>query len=283
METGSLPTLPAVVTRLLEIVDEDTVSYKQIAEEVNSDPVIASRVLKIVNSCFYGFPAHISTVSHALTLLGLNMIKSLVLSSAITDLMNSSMTGLWDHSWGTALASSRIAERTGTINPDEALAAGLLHDLGKVVIGARLPKIHRASVEYQKQRFTSSYAAEKEIMGGVSHTDVGNWIARESNLPASLREAMAYHHTPARARRNPGLVMCVHLADAICHGLDFGSTGARNIPDLDLNALKVLGFHWRDLGTIIDEVDQIYEETDFVRLMDPEPPGWNDGAENGDG
>lgn len=262
MSVGSLPTLPGVVTKLISIVEEDSVSTQEVGRLIASDQVISARVLKIVNSAFYGFPGRITTVTHAMVLLGFNVVKGLVLSAAVIDIMSEGMVGLWEHSFGTAVASGSVARRINEPDPEEASVAGLLHDLGKVIVSVEMRDVYVETTDRRDRRGCSFFEAERETMSGISHTDIGAWVAKEWNLPVRLREAMAHHHAPSRARFEPRLASIVHLGNAICRGLDFGYGGDRLVPAIEPDTLTILGLTWDDVTDLIEEVDQALEDAD---------------------
>jgi putative nucleotidyltransferase with HDIG domain len=265
---GSLPTLPGVVHKLIQIVEEDHVSGQEIARIIGSDQVVSARVLKIVNSAFYGFPGRITTVSHALVLLGFNVIKGLVLSASVIDFMSDGMVGLWEHSFATAVASGRLARKIGERDPEEASVAGLLHDLGKVILSVEMKDVFKEATEYRQENGVSLFQAERAVMGGISHADIGAWVAKEWNLPLRLREALAHHHAPSRAQFEPRLAMIAHVGNAIVRGINFGFGGDRLMPLIEEKTFGELGLTRESLIEVIDEVDMALEEVDcgdFVR------------------
>ena len=130
-------TIPASVHRITAKINSGLATASDIANEINQDQVLAAKVMRLVNSGFYGFRQPIGTVSHAVVLLGLDVVKTLVLTASVMDFMSTmtrTMEGLWKHSLGTARAASALAERIDAPNPEEHALAGLLHDLGKVIV-----------------------------------------------------------------------------------------------------------------------------------------------------
>ncbi|MFW5722503.1 MAG: HDOD domain-containing protein, partial [Desulfohalobiaceae bacterium] len=135
-----LPTLPTVLDKVTRLVQDPDSSTEEIARVISRDQVLSAKVLKMVNSSIYGFPRRISTVQHALVLLGFNVIRGLIISSSVFDIMAQSMVGLWDHSVGVAVASNCLAKTAGIEDPEEYAVTGLLHDIGKVVVAVQLPE-----------------------------------------------------------------------------------------------------------------------------------------------
>ena len=133
-KASNLPTLPDIVLRIAEMVDSPETTGRQLGAEIARDQVISAKVLKLVNSGFYGFSQLISTIPHAVTMLGFNAVKSLVLSCSVLDSMNEAYPGLWEHSLACARTCTIVAEHLEMTDPEELSTIGLLHDLGKVVI-----------------------------------------------------------------------------------------------------------------------------------------------------
>ncbi len=127
-----LPTLPGVLQEVAILVENPNTSTDQISKAISKDQVLSAKVLKMVNSPIYGFPGRIGSIQHALVLLGFNVIKGIIISTSVFDVMNANMKGLWEHSLGCALASSAIARAIGCKDPEEYAVAGLLHDIGKI-------------------------------------------------------------------------------------------------------------------------------------------------------
>ena len=139
---GQLPTLPHVVQRIVSMVDRPETSAEDLGRLIEKDQVLSAKVLRLANSPFYGFPARIASVSHAVVVLGLNVVKGLTLGATIFDLMkNAGMDDLWRHSLGVAMMAHILAVRAGHKSSEEVFVAGLLHDLGKVVLYSKLPDL----------------------------------------------------------------------------------------------------------------------------------------------
>lgn len=263
----TLPTIPGVVEKLLALVESDDVTVAQIGETISSDQVLTAKILKIVNSPFYGFPGRICTIDHALVLLGFNVVKGTVLSAGVVDMMTDSLSGLWEHSVGVATAAGRIARYIEVDDPEEVSTAGLLHDLGKVVLSVEMHEECEEIIEEAKCFNTSFIEAEARVLDGVTHCRIAGWLAEEWNLPACLREPMALHHRPSLARDAVVPTAIVHLADVITRGLQFGWGGDPFIPQIRTEAMDVLELHMSDLATLLDEIGDELEgidTSDFV-------------------
>lgn len=261
----SLPTLPGVVKKLCSVVENDESSVAKIADIISTDQVISAKVLKIVNSPFYGFPGRISTVNHAIVLLGFNVIKGIVITAAVIDHMTSSMVGLWEHSLGVAATSGIIARRLQIPEPEEVSTAGLLHDLGKVILCTELRTEAdevMANVSICGKSFLES---ERKILDGICHCEIVGWLAEDWNLPPRLREPMVMHHWPEVAEFAQVPTAIVHLADIITRSLQFGSGGDPFVPPISPAAMSILNLKLADLASLLEEID---DELDGIDTSD---------------
>ncbi len=261
----SLPTLPPVVSRLTKLIGDENTTALQIAEVIEKDQVLTSKVLKMVNSAFYGFPKRISTVSSAIVLLGFNVIRTLVLTASIFEMMQSEDLGLWEHSLGVAAASGILAQHLELKNQEEVATAGLLHDLGKVVIRAEFPHFYKQILRLVEQEKLSFLEAEKQILG-MYHGEIGEFLVRRWNLPERLVEPIAFHHEVEKARKYKKETAIIHLADIIIRALGYGNGGDPWVPGLQDKAWRWLGLDRKDLEELLPLLDERLLELRFFTL-----------------
>ncbi|WP_027190840.1 HDOD domain-containing protein [Fundidesulfovibrio putealis] len=254
-----LPTLPKVLDEVSRLVKDPDSSTEQMAKLIAMDQVLSAKVLKMVNSPIYGFPGRISSIHHALVLLGFNVLRGVIVSTSVMDIMNQNMVGLWEHSVGCALASSTIARHVGLKDVEDVSVAGLLHDLGKVVTAIQLPDLKTGVEAMVKARDMTYLDAEKALMG-FGHDRVNAWIADHWKLPPSIKEGMSYHHKPQLARLYPEAACCVHLGDFMVRVFEYGSGGDDNVLYLEPDALKKLKLKPADLETILDQLSEQFLE-----------------------
>ncbi|WP_022661062.1 HDOD domain-containing protein [Paucidesulfovibrio longus] len=252
-----LPTLPGVLDEVTKLVQDPDSSTEQISKAISRDQVLSAKVLKMVNSPVYGFPGRISSIQHALVLLGFNVIRGIIISTSVFDIMQAAMKGLWQHSLGCATACGIVARRAGYEEPEEFAVAGLLHDLGKVVAAVQLPEMLERISETVRTRDISFYQAEKEIMG-FGHDRINSWLGRHWRLPANLREAMAWHHKPESAQNYPEITAAVHVSDFLVRAFEFGNAGDDHISYLSPKAVNTLGLRMADLERIMDELAESF-------------------------
>lgn len=254
-----LPTLPKVLDEVSRLVKDPDSSTEQMAKLIAMDQVLSAKVLKMVNSPIYGFPGRISSIHHALVLLGFNVLRGVIVSTSVMDIMNQNMVGLWEHSVGCALASSTIARHVGLKDVEDVSVAGLLHDLGKVVTAIQLPDLKTGVEAMVKAKDMTYLDAEKALMG-FGHDRVNAWIADHWKLPPSIKEGMSYHHKPQLARLYPEAACCVHLGDFMVRAFEYGSGGDDNVLYLEPDALKKLKLKPSDLETILDQLSEQFLE-----------------------
>jgi HD-like signal output (HDOD) protein len=256
-----LPTLPGVLQEVAILVENPNTSTDQISKAISKDQVLSAKVLKMVNSPIYGFPGRIGSIQHALVLLGFNVIKGIIISTSVFDVMNENMKGLWEHSLGCALASSAIARAIGCKDPEEYAVAGLLHDIGKVVAAVQLPDSRAAIDALVREKDIPYRVAENEILG-FAHDRINLWLCTYWNLPPNLKEGLSYHHRPMSATLYPKIAQVVHVADFLARLHGVGNGGDDQVSALSEGVLEALGIDAEQLYRIMDGL-----ERDFVDLV----------------
>ncbi|MHC4884127.1 MAG: HDOD domain-containing protein [Planctomycetota bacterium] len=234
-----LPTLPTVASEIVAIANSPKTSATDVGGLITKDTALTSKVLKLVNSSFYGFPQQIKTINHAIVILGFNKVKNVVLTASVFDLTKGrssqrlDIARFWEHALGTAIGSQVAASLFGrSLAPDDAFVGGLLHDFGKVILDQFLPEEYEPVFAYLKEHHTTIQKAEKEIIG-FDHQTVGTWVAEKWRLPGNLLAAIRYHNNPAKARDEREMAAAVHVGDILARALGVGSGGDLSIPALD--------------------------------------------------
>ncbi|MUM78806.1 HDOD domain-containing protein [Pseudodesulfovibrio sp. F-1] len=263
LQVADLPTLPDVLEEVTRLVEDPDASTEAIAKVISRDQVLSAKVLKMVNSPIYGFPGRISSIQHALVLLGFNVIRGIIISTSVFDMMVQNMKGLWEHSLGCATACNIIARRAGFEDPEEYAVAGLLHDLGKVVTAVQLPDLHGAILSTVRDKDVTYLQAEKDVMG-FGHDRINAWLARHWGLPPNIREAMARHHAPQLAEFYKPMACVVHLGDFLVRLFEFGNSGDDQTAYLRPEALLELNFKMSDLDKVMDEMAEQFIEVSDV-------------------
>lgn len=254
-EVKSLPTLPGIVLKLTEMAESPETTSEQMGRMIARDHILAVKLLKLVNSAFYGFPQRIGSLPSALILLGFNVIKGLIISASIFEIMEEQDAELWEHSLACAVASGVIARHLKVADPEEVSTAGLIHDLGKVAIKMELPTEHALISKAVEERQISRLTAEREILH-LDHAEAGGWLAKTWNLPAKLVEPIFCHHTPEQATTEPVASAIVHFSDILVRGMGCGHGQDIWVPPLSPAAWMTLNLTQNDLDTIIEETSE---------------------------
>lgn len=254
---ATLPTLPSVVRNLSRMVEDQKSSAADIGEIISKDQVLSAKILRLVNSPVYGFPGRISSVTHALVLLGFNVVKGLVLGTTVFDSFGEKAKGLWEHSLGCAVISRRIGKELNLLDVEEVMIGGLLHDLGKAVLSFVVPTEFAQCVAVAEQRHCHIRVVEMEILG-IDHAAVAEWIAQQWHLPGRLTDPITYHHHPELAKNAPQVAAIVHLADILSRGMGYGSGGDMAMPPLNHSAFQHLGLSYEQIDRILVDAEMEY-------------------------
>ncbi len=205
------------MVRILEIITDEKSSASDLAEEIAKDTSLTAKILKMVNSAYYGFYREIVKVSDAVVVLGFNEIRRLSLAVSVLDMFGNSQAGhrlrFWNHSF-TCAAMCDILARKQRVHNEGAFTAGLLHDIGKSVLDQHFGSMFSAVQACMKEHSVQSHEAERMLFG-FDHGDIGYWLSERWNLPVSLSEAIHYHHRPTSAEEAPELTRVIHVADKL--------------------------------------------------------------------
>jgi putative nucleotidyltransferase with HDIG domain len=258
----SLPTVPVNLKRISAVIGKPGLTLDEIGRFVASDPALASKVLKMVNSAMYGFPGRITAVSYAVMLLGLNVVKGLLLGIAVFDIMEQTMRGLWAHSASCAVAARCIAVKKGIKDPEEFSIAGLLHDIGKVILVLEYQNEYEITMEIAAEAKITIFEAEKKVFSH-GHAEVAKWLTEKWRFPRNLVEVIANHHRPALSKIAPLETAIIHVADIIVRARGIGFAGDHYVPDLNTEAFDLLSLSDADIKDILlrieDAAEAIYE------------------------
>jgi len=274
-DVGSIPTLPGVISKLSALAASGKSSSHEMAQVVSSDQVLSAKVLRLVNSPFYGFSGRVSTITNALILLGINVVKSLALSSTIFEIMEKNIVGLWEHSLGAGVAANIIANKLNLQECEEISTAALLHDIGKVIIKIRLEEDYDRLLNLVKQKDISMREAEQELVD-TDHAQIGEWLADAWYLPDKLKEPIACHHQVEKSATHLVVTSVVHIANILIKATGFGFGGDDLVPMIHPTAWEKLGINETQLKEIIAELeDKLGELKNFsleIQSNDPTQP-----------
>lgn len=258
LEEGSLPALPIVLQEATALMNNNRASVVKVAEVLSKDQSLSAKVLKIINSPVYGFAGRISTIQNAVALLGFSVIYNIIISSVVSETMLKTVRSMWEHSYACSLACGKIAKYLNLENVSEYVVSGLLHDFGKAIVINNFPEAYKAIAAKVNADDIPYIDAEKHVLG-FTHLHVNGWIATHWNLPPSLKNAMAYHHTPMAARSHVPVVCVVHLADFFVRLFECGYGGDHNVSKLDFTIMRQINLGKDDLMCLIDDLGELLE------------------------
>jgi putative nucleotidyltransferase with HDIG domain len=226
-----IATLPDVLARIIAVVQDESTTALDLADEIVRDQALAMRVLRVVNSSFYGFPRSIRSVPEAVVILGFNEIERLALTISVINMFGRSpaqvrsLQNLWRHSLACSLAAGTLEQHFRRIHPEIAGAhlAGLLHDIGKAVIAQYFHEEMSRVTHLVDSSGCSAYEAEYEVFGGLTHCEIGSWVAERWNLPFELVLSIRGHHRPSEVPGDPILPHATHLANTLVNMMGIGA------------------------------------------------------------
>ncbi|HMQ53896.1 MAG TPA: HDOD domain-containing protein [Anaerolineae bacterium] len=268
-QVDNLKPLPSSITRALKMMDDPEASFDQLVSILQVDQALTVRILKQANSAYYGFRAPASTLQEGIIRLGMRRLKNILLTLSFSSTLGRRLAGynlghgdLWRHSVAVAMVAQRLAERVHYANVDEAYVAGLLHDLGKLVLDQHF-KIDWTQVLEAGREFQLSLIDVEEKLFEMNHAQVGGELAQRWELPAELIDAIAYHHMPVMAKTAAKLTAIVHIADILALRLGIGLTDEAFLPEPQESALTLLNLK-------LDEVDnlaQVYKKMLILSMV----------------
>jgi len=277
---GSLPTLPKVATEVISMAGNPDVSIKEIASVISQDPSLSAKILKVANSAFYGLKQRVASIQLALVILGLNKIKNLVIGISVFKTFpvkpghpTFDREKFWEHSVGCGQIAKILAALLGCEMDGEEFVAGLLHDIGKIVMDQFFHEEFTRVVDFTYEKDVPMIEAEKEVLG-VTHAEIGSWLAEDWKLPLSLVEAITFHHQPQEAVLNPTLTSLVRLSDLFCKAKGIGFSGdTQGISISDRVAWKTLKaakpqLEDLDMERFVFDLDtEIEKAKEFLRIF----------------
>ena len=255
----ALSSLPDIFNQIVEALKSPKSSAAYVADVISKDISLSVKLLKLVNTPFYGFPQKIDTLSRAVTIVGTNQLTNLAMGISVVTMFEGipcdciDMKSFWRHSVACGVIGRLLAARLRGFNEERFFVAGLLHDIGRLVMLKNYPDHARELFCRNNEDKRPLYILEKERWG-FDHSGLAAGLFKEWRLPASLEEWVRFHHAPSSARSKAEAAV-VHAADVIAHGLEIGSSGDRYVPPLDTEAWKSLGFPKSILGPVVIQAD----------------------------
>jgi len=264
-DMGQLPALPEVVIDLIAYLERPDVEANQVAHKMARDPALCAKILRIANSSYYGLQGQVETIRDAFAVLGLRAVRTLVAGAAVANhlqaLAGRQQRAFWVHSAGTALCSRALARQVGA-NPEVAFTAGLLHDLGRLILVARFANEYHGVVAYRIAHDGYMIDAERRVLG-FDHAQVGAALAQIWKFSAETVAAITGHHAP-EGQPAQALAGLIHVADVMAHALGFNGNEEDLMPRLSSFAWNRLNLGWDDFRRLLAEVDAQRNDAEWV-------------------
>lgn len=265
-----LPEIPSIVFELNDILADPLSSADDIAKIVTKSPSLATILLKIVNSSFYGFPSKIDSISRAVTIIGTREIGSLALGISVITIFEGipediiDMNSFLRHGFACGIISRILAAQKDLAQTEQLFVSGLLHDIGRAIIYKYFPDHASALVKKTLISGNLIVQEERECLG-CRHTDIGKYLLKKWKLPFSLENNISCHHNPTTAN-DPVQATIVHLADIIANALELGSSGEKLVPPLNPNAWDILGLSPSCFDVVIKQaINQLSAFDNFLQ------------------
>jgi putative nucleotidyltransferase with HDIG domain len=246
-----LPSLPAVVIEVLESFEDDDADTGAIGKKIAQDQALAAKVLRVANSSFYGLQGKVVTVQDAMIVLGFANVRTLVMAAGVTGSFRAAASGgfnlraFWMHGILTAVCARSFAVDAG-INPDRAFTAGLLHDIGGVVLATCFPEHYRRVAEYRARHDCYPIEAERSVLG-LDHAAVGGALTERWKFAPVIQQAVAGHHSPPETGTRggkPDLAGLINVADVAAHALDLAGDDNELVPPLNAVTWARMDITW---------------------------------------
>ena len=248
-----IPSIPPVLMRIIQSLEADTGSAEELEELILHDPALSARILRLANSAFYSFHSTVKTISHAVSLLGINIVTSLVIGTTIFDSFTKGASpeaklieGLWTHSCAVAVLVRESWQQYGRKEGEFAFLCGLLHDLGKVVLFKAYPGEYSSVFSTAKTENDPPISSYEEEYYGADHATIGEMLAKQWGFPTELSAIIRRHHDPLAAAMP--MVHAIMVSDLVAKELKIGYDGDDGLCETELTSkLKQSGTEYERL------------------------------------
>lgn len=257
---ASLGSYAPVLAEIETLLESPECSLVTVGEAIEKEPDLTARLLRLSNSSFYGFSSRLSTVTEAISLIGIQQVQDLILASSIIAQFKDveddfvSIKSFWQHSLACGIGSRLLAMEKRLPKADKFFVAGLLHDMGRLVLFSRAPQPAKEVFELYRSERILLHEAEKRVLG-FDHQQVAAAVMQQWRFPVNLTQAVGCHHQPESADTARQEACVVHLADHLVNALQIGSSGERHVPPLSMRAWETLGLPTSALPAIVAGIE----------------------------
>lgn len=232
---------------------------------ISEDQGLTARILRLANSAFFSFPSRVETITKAVTIIGTQQILDLVLATSVMELFKGipedliTIEAFWRHSIGCGVIARIIAIYKREPNVERFFVAGIMHDIGRLIICIKIPKMFREVVLNCREHSELLFEGERRAIG-FDHAEMGDVLLDEWKIPLSLREIVACHHYPLRAKHFPTGAAIVHIAEFMTHAMQFGRSGDTYVPPMNTRAWEMLDLPTSLISSIFDQAERHFNE-----------------------
>jgi len=271
--TIELPTMPEVLIKLNDVMAKPQTSSDDVAAVVSKDPAVATNVLRIVNSAYYGLQVRVSSVNLAVSVMGFNMTKKVALKAAVFSvfarrrerIQHFDPAAFWKHAIFTGVAARVLGSNSSEFadaQAEDLYICGLLHDIGKIILLEKMGPRYLSVLARSAQTQRLELAVENDELG-FSHADVGSVLAIKWFLPEDLAIAIRYHHSPSRDPFHRSLSSLIHLADHIAWSAGNPSTIGTPLPQLDHEVYGQVGLDSRQVEDLLPDIQEDFRASEM--------------------
>lgn len=261
-----LPTLPATLDALTEVMNDPRASAEDASRIISTDQASAFKVLKFVNSAYFGMPRRVDDISRAIVIMGFEEVRNLILASAVIDSFDGLDEGtpfrpteFWSHSIAVGLLSRLIGREAGFKKTENFFISGILHDVGKLVLFLAAKEEFCKAQALAQQEGRLARETEAELLG-MDHSQAGAMLAERWRVPDPIKNVIRFHHVGTVPGTQDALVGAVHVADVVARMLELGYAGDDLVPPLNHNVWEALPLAESAFGKIIPTVVQTHQE-----------------------
>ncbi len=261
----NLASFPAVYKRIVDVLEDPRSSASNLADAVSKDSSLTGKLLKLVNSSLYGFSSEIDSITKAITIIGFKELGTLAVGIVVIRAFRQipakviDMKNFWLHSLGCGIIAKIIARKKFNSGEEQFFIAGLLHDIGRLILLKDYPKVMTNIIVDSRQKQVPLYSAETEMLG-FDHTDILGLLLPVWNFPANLQQIINYHHSPKSSRSSLRAAV-VHAADAMTNAFEIGSSAEYFVPPISSDLWRSLGLSEGSIENIINQADRQIDES----------------------
>ena len=261
----AIASLPAVFERINMVANQPNSSLGDVAAIIARDVGLTARLLKLVNSAYFGFPSKIESITQACVVAGTRNIQQLALATSVVEVFKSippsllNMQLFWRHSVGCAMVSRSLAQMSGLLDVDRYFVVGMLHDIGRLAMLQTMTDEAAAIIRKAYATGQLTHQVEKECLG-FTHADVGEALLNVWGLPQVLGNLVSAHHAPAGCRSGLREAGVPHFANIVAHALELGESGNPFVPPVEAGVWNSLGIEPSRLTQLVADLDNQFED-----------------------